>query len=127
MVVINLFTLSFCNVLNNSGFAEAVVAIEDKTFNAKSGLELFPLLAAIPLNIASIITASDFIITFANIPESPALLPAFATALIINLLTCVCALVSKDLLFSKLLSATDDNTCKERLELPSPIIPILDF
>ena len=87
MVVINLFTLSFCNVLNDSGFAEAVVAIEDKTFNPKSGLELFPLLAAIPLNIASIITASDFMITFANIIVSVVLLPELLIASSINLLT----------------------------------------
>ena len=104
-----------------------VLATEDKTWAARLEFPLFTDTAAIFSNIVPAVAVSDLVITFANILESAILLLAFATALTINLLTCVCALVSKDLLFTKLLSATDDSTCKERLELPLIFVPILDF
>ena len=92
-----------------------VLATEDKTSAARVEYGSFTDTVAILSSIEPTVEASDFVITFANIIESAALLPALATAASINLLTWVCSAVSNEVLFSKLLSATDDKICSERL------------
>ncbi len=117
-------------VFNPAGSVAALAAFasatDDSTCNERFELGLLSLTVWIRFIIKPILPASDLVITFANILELSGLLPAFATALSINLLTSLCPPVFKKVVFNPagsvaalaaFASATDDNTCNERFEL----------
>ena len=94
----------------------AVLATEDKTSAAKVEFWLFADVVIILSSTKPTVDASDLFITLANSLESPALLPALIITFSINLFTWVCSEDWKVEPFSKLLSLTDDNIWRDRLE-----------
>ena len=79
-VSIKKLTLSFNSVLTLVVLSAAVIAIEDKTCTARVEFTSFEETVAILSNIIPTVVESDLVITFANIIESSALLPALAIA-----------------------------------------------